>query len=134
MKDILFDQFQNSVEECLIRHKSILDVLTKLQESEARVNRAVCKSATRCGCIEINAKKQINLPNNEEITLESLNNMLNSQVEGEICDDCRDIIENELGNHMFYLIALCNILNINLYDVLIKESNKIVTLGEYTLR
>ncbi|WP_142413475.1 DUF1573 domain-containing protein [Hathewaya massiliensis] len=134
MKDILFDQFQNSVEECLIRHKSVLDILTKLQESEARVNRAVCKSVTNCGCIEINAKKQINLPKGEDLTLESLNNMLNSHLQGKICDDCRDIVENELGNHMFYLTALCNILNINLYDVLIKESNKIVTLGEYTLR
>ena len=30
MKDIIFDSFQNDVSESLLRHKSILDVLTKI--------------------------------------------------------------------------------------------------------
>lgn len=134
MKDIIFDQFQNSVKECLIRHKSILDILAKIQQSDARINRSVCKSVTNCGCIEINAKKQMSLPNNQELTLDSINQMLSSHLNGELCDNCRDIIETEIGNHLFYLVSLCNILDINLYDVLIKESNKIVTLGKYTFR
>ena len=41
MKDCIFDNFQNSVDESLLRHRSVLDVITKLQESDARVNRAV---------------------------------------------------------------------------------------------
>ena len=32
MKDIIFDTFQNDVSTSLIRHKSILDVLTKYTE------------------------------------------------------------------------------------------------------
>ncbi|MFX0548494.1 DUF1573 domain-containing protein [Hathewaya histolytica] len=127
MKDIIFDEFQNSVSDCLIRHKSILDILTKLQESESRINRAVCKSVTNCGCVKITAKKQEYILDNGEISLDS-------HLHGEICDQCRDIIESELGNHLFYITSLCNLIDINLYDVLIKELNKIVTLGEYTLR
>ena len=55
MKDIIFDSFQNDISESLLRHKSILDVLTKYTESSARVNRAVAKAVTNCGCIKINA-------------------------------------------------------------------------------
>ena len=58
MKDVIFDNFQNSVDESLLRHRSILDIITKLQESQARVNRAVAKSVTNCGCIKVEAKKQ----------------------------------------------------------------------------
>ena len=50
--------FQTAVEEYLIRHRSILDVLTKHQEATARVNRAVAKAVTECGCISITAERQ----------------------------------------------------------------------------
>ncbi len=50
--------FQNEVSKSLIRHKSILDIMTKLDEYNARINRAVAKSVTSCGCISIDAKKQ----------------------------------------------------------------------------
>lgn len=49
MKDIIFDDFQNAVSESLLRHKSVLDILSKLNESEARIDRAVTKSVTNCG-------------------------------------------------------------------------------------
>ena len=58
MKDIIFDTFQNDVSTSLIRHKSILDVLTKYTESCSKVNRSVAKAITNCGCININASKQ----------------------------------------------------------------------------
>ena len=58
MKDFIFDNFQNDVDDSLLRHKSILDILTKYSESSARVNRAVAKAVTNCGCIKINADKQ----------------------------------------------------------------------------
>ena len=58
MKDIIFDDFQNSVDNSLLRHKSILDILSKYQDSQARTTRAICKAVTNCGCIEINAFKQ----------------------------------------------------------------------------
>ena len=50
-KDLNCDDFQNQVEEVLIRHKSILDIITKLDEYTSRINRAVVKSVTSCGCI-----------------------------------------------------------------------------------
>ena len=56
MKDLICDEFQN-VRDLLIRHRSILDILSKLSESACRVNRAVVKSITDCGCVSINAEK-----------------------------------------------------------------------------
>ncbi|GAA0079312.1 hypothetical protein UT300005_36910 [Clostridium sp. CTA-5] len=132
MKDIIFDDFQNSVNDSLLRHKSILDILTKYSESSARVNRAVAKAVTNCGCMEINASKQ-SLPN-EDDSLDNLSNCLNTHITGELCESCREIIEREMGNNLFYLTSLCNDLDINLYDVLIKEYNKINTLGKFTFR
>ncbi|HHT27849.1 MAG TPA: DUF1573 domain-containing protein, partial [Firmicutes bacterium] len=38
--------FQEAVNEYLVRHRSILDILSKLQESVARTNRAVAKAVT----------------------------------------------------------------------------------------
>lgn len=131
MKDIIFDDFQNSVNDSLLRHKSILDLITKYSESSARVNRAVAKSVTNCGCIEINATKQ-SIPSEDSI--DSIYNCLNSHISGDLCDNCREVIEREIGNNIFYLTALCNSLNINLYDVLLKESDKISTLGKFTFR
>lgn len=132
MKDIIFDDFQNSVDESLLRHKSILDIMSKYSESNARVNRAVTKAVTNCGCIEINAKKQNLL--NENITIDELNSSLSNHLNGKLCDNCREIIEREIGNNIFYLTSLCNALNINIYDILINEYNKINTLGKFNMR
>lgn len=130
MKDIIFDDFQNSVNDSLIRHKSILDLITKYSESNARVNRAIAKAITNCGCVEIHAQKQI-LPNDN---FDNISVDLNTHLFGELCDNCREVIENEIGNNLFYLTALCNNLGINLYDVLLKEVTKIDTLGKFTFR
>lgn len=132
MKDVIFDDFQNSVSESLLRHKSILDIMTKLQDSHARINRAVAKSVTNCGCLEIDAKKQ-KLPE-ECDDIDNLNSCLKTHLNGHICDNCREVVESEIGNNLFYLTSLCNVLDINLYDVLIKEYDKINTLGKYTFR
>lgn len=137
MKDIIFDDFQNSVDECLLRHRSILDILSKLQETQARINRAVAKSVTNCGCIEINAKnKGLSdvLDDTNYIDINPLNNCLNTHVKGELCDNCRDVLEREIGSNLFYLTSLCNLLDLNLYDILLKENDSIKTLGKYTLR
>ena len=129
MKDMIFDSFQNDVNESLLRHKSILDIMTKLNESTSRVNRALAKSVTNCGCIQINANKQ-NLFNEDD----ELNSSLSTHIDGKLCNNCREVIENELGTHIFYLTSLCNCLDLNLYDILLKEENKINILGKYTLR
>lgn len=132
MKDVIFDDFQNAVNESLLRHKSILDIMTKLQDSGARINRALAKSITNCGCLEVEAKKQ-NMPS-EGDEIESLKNCLQTHIKGGLCESCREVIEREIGNNLFYLTSLCNVLDINLYDVLIKEYDKINTLGKYTFR
>lgn len=134
MKDIIFDDFQNSVDECLLRHRSILDILTKLQETQARVNRAVVKSITNCGCIEIEAKRKKSSDSEKSQDLEILNKCLDSNLKGELCSNCRDVIEREIGSNLFYLTSLCNLLDLNLYDILLKETDNIKTLGKYTLR
>ena len=51
-------EFQHMVSELLIRHRSILDCLSKYQESTSRVNRSIIKTVTDCGCISIIANKQ----------------------------------------------------------------------------
>lgn len=133
MKDVIFDDFQNSVNNSLLRHKSILDILSKYQESQARANRAICKAVTNCGCIEICAKKQ-NMLEDTDLSLEELNPRLSSHIKGDLCENCREVIERELGNNLFYLTSLCNALDLNLFDILLKEYNKIDTLGKFTFR
>ena len=131
MKDVIFDNFQESVNHSLLRRRSILDILTKYSESNARVNRAIAKAVTSCGCIKINASKQ---QMSEDDSIDNLCNCLNSHVEGKICDNCREVIEREMGNNLFYLTSLCNALDISLYDILLKENDKIDTLGKFTFR
>lgn len=134
MKDVIFDDFQNAVNESLLRHKSILDIMSKLVDSQARLNRAVSKSVTNCGCIQINAKKQ-QLPSKEDdIDIEELKDCLHTHLKGELCDSCREVVEREIGNNLFYLTSLCNTLDLNLFDILLKEYSKINTLGKYNFR
>lgn len=137
MKDVIFDNFQNAVDECLLRHRSLLDIMTKLQESQGRINRALAKSVTNCGCIEIDAAKQ-QLPKSDDtdidIDIDSFKKHLNTHLSGSLCNNCRDVLEREMGNNLFYLTSLCNLLDLNLYDILLKEYDKINTLGKYTFR
>ena len=134
MKDVIFDNFQNSVSESLLRHRSILDIMTKLQESEARINRAVAKSVTTCGCVTVEAIKQQYQIDKVDIDMETLKSCLQTHIKGSLCDNCRDVVEGEIGNNLFYLTSLCNLLDLNLYDILLKEYDKISTLGKFTLR
>ncbi|HWQ42715.1 MAG TPA: DUF1573 domain-containing protein [Desulfosporosinus sp.] len=126
----LTDQFQSTVKSLLIRHQSILDILSKGQETSARVNRAVVKSVTSCGCNAVNAHKK---PIPPDASLADLKELLNSQLEGYLCDNCRDIIEAELGKQLFYIAALSNALDISLSDVLYQEYKKLQTLTIFNL-
>ncbi|TYO94647.1 DUF1573 domain-containing protein [Desulfallas thermosapovorans] len=130
LKDIIYDEFQHTVSEILLCNRSILDLLAKSQETNARMNRAIIKSVTGCGCIRINAAKKKIPP---ETSLEGLKKLLESHLEGELCDNCREIVELEMGRNLFYLAALCNLLDLNMYDVLIKEQKKLKALGLYNL-
>jgi hypothetical protein len=128
MKDLLCDQFQETVGEYLIRHRSILDVMAKLQEANARTNRAVTKAVTSCGCVKIVAEKQQIPP---DISLEDLKEHMQNHLNGQLCEHCREVVEGELGNTLFYMAALANLLDLNLYDVILKEHKKLAALGVF---
>ena len=130
MKDLICDEFQNTVSELLMRHHSILDVLSKLQEASARTNRATVKAVTGCGCIQIDAKKKAIPP---DTSLLELKNYFESHLHGELCPNCREAVETEAGKILFYLTALCNLLDLNLYDIFLKEHKKCTTLSFFNM-
>lgn len=130
MKNEVVGQFQDKVSELLIRHRSILDSLTKFQESSARVNRAVAKTVTNCGCLSVCASKQSCPP---EVDLKDCQKYMDSHVKGELCEHCREAVEEELGNHLFYLTAICHLLDLDLTDVFNKEFQRLSTLGFFNL-
>lgn len=122
--------FQGKVSELLLKHRSVLDSLSKFIESATRINRAISKAVTGCGCISINARKQ-QLP--AEISLSECRKYMDSHLEGCLCENCREIIEDEIGNQLFYLSALCHLLDLRLEDVIEKEYNKLNALGYFHL-
>jgi hypothetical protein len=132
MKDLICDEFQNAVGDLLIRHHSILDVLSKLSEATCRVNRAVIKTVTDCGCVSIEAEK-LRIPEHIE-SLGELRDCLDNHLRGKLCPNCQEVVYNEMGKLLFYTAALCNTIDINLYDVFIKEYKKATALGVYNLR
>lgn len=129
-KDISCEDFQNQVEDVLIRHKSILDIITKLDEYTSRINRAVVKSVTSCGCIKINATKQ----DYNRASLEEIKNNMENHVEGNLCPGCKEILQEEIGAYLFYLSALCNALDIKMSDALLKEYSNMKALGIFSLK
>ncbi len=124
------NQFQQQVSELLLRHRSLLDVMSKFGQSGAAVNRAVTKAVTDCGCIELNARKQQYI---KESNLEDAKETLQSHLTGDVCEPCRDAMKAELGRNLFYMTALCNHLDIKLDEVIAEESNKCSTLGLFNL-
>ncbi|RKN65168.1 DUF1573 domain-containing protein [Paenibacillus ginsengarvi] len=130
MSGLTLKQFQEQVSDLLLRHRSLLDVLSKSQQASASVNRSVIKSVTECGCISLQANKQ---PYTEELTLEETKAIIQTHVNGQLCENCIDAITVQLGKQLFYLSALCNLLELDLDDTLAKESQKCSTLGLFNL-
>jgi len=131
LKDGLVDDFQYTVNELLIRNKSILDQITKYQDSSARVNRSIIKAVTSCGCLKIDASKQ-SLPENGDF--DEIKENMKTHLEGKLCDNCRDLIEKEIGRNLFYLASICNTLDLNLIDIIIQERERVEMLGKFNLR
>lgn len=122
--------FQDQVSELLLRHRSVLDVLSKLQQSGAAVNRSVIKSITECGCVEVTARKQTYTP---EMTLEQAKLQLNTHLEGQLCENCMEVVGDEIGKHLFYLSALANLLDVDLEETVESESKKCAALGLFNM-
>lgn len=123
--------FQENVRQYLVRHYSILDIVAKFQETNARVNRALFRAVTDCGCISINASKQV-LP--DDCSFDDVRDYIKSHLEGELCENCRDVLEAELGQNLFYLTGLCNALGLELDEIIRQESQRVSTLGMFHLR
>jgi NTP pyrophosphatase (non-canonical NTP hydrolase) len=51
-----------------------------------------------------------------------------------LCEQCLETVQTEIGKNLFYLTALCNLLEISLPEVMEKESKKLTTLGVFNLR
>ena len=124
------NEFQKTVSFHLIRHRSILDVMTKYQDACSRVNRALAKSVTSCGCLKVRAGKQ-ELP--ADASLSEMSEYVQSHLEGRLCPNCAEVIEEELGKAMFFLAAICTLIGLNFHDVIKKENDRIATLGMYSL-
>jgi len=127
--DNVCNNLQKTVSDVLVRHKSILDIVTKLEESNSRVNRAIVKSATSCGCISINASKQ----DYSKGSLIEAKKTMKSHIEGNLCENCKEKIEEEIGNHIFYIASLCNTFDLDLSKIISSEIDKLKTLGIYSL-
>ncbi len=123
--------FQANVQENLVRHYSIMDITSKFQETNARVNRALCRAVTDCGCINISASKQL-LP--DDCSFEDVREHIHSHLTGQLCENCREVMEAEVGQNLFYLAGLCNALGLDLEDILDKEGKRVNTLGMFHLR
>jgi len=123
-------EFQEQVSELLLRHRSLLDVLSKCGQANAAVNRSVVKSITECGCIAVQATKQTY---SDDLSIEGTKHQMNSHVSGELCEHCKEMITTELGKNLFYMSALCNLLDVDMDEVVTKESQKCSTLGFFNL-
>jgi len=131
MQKSQFSKFQKSVDENLIRHRSILDITSKLQEANARLNRAIAKAVTSCGCVTINGERQ-SVP--EGLTsYHDMKGYMNTHLSGELCNNCKDAIESEIGRCLFYLSALLNVFGFEFDEIIEKEQNRIDTFGIYRL-
>lgn len=125
------DMFQALSDEMLIRNRSILDTITKYQETAARVSRAISKAATHCGCIEIEAKKQDFNSSFEDTDIKS---HFDRHIKGELCDSCKEVISNELGANLFYIASLCNSLGLDINDIIQGETKHVSSLGKFNMR
>jgi len=130
VRDLLCDDFQSSVSSHLVQNKSILDAVTKLNDSALRVQRAVTRAATQCGCIRIDASRQ-RIP--EVASLEELGTLLDSHVRGQMCVECREQLETEVGNALCYVAAVCDLMGVSMYDCLIGVDKRIRALGMFHL-
>jgi hypothetical protein len=130
MAELSEGTFQRTVSEYLIRHRSILDVESKLSEAVARVNRAVAKAVTTCGCISIHASRQ-RFP--AELSLTEVRDLMQSHLQGSLCDRCREALETEMGMTLFYLAAACSLFGLDLDSIMRKEHNRVATLGVFHL-
>ena len=124
MSDKKSADFQDKVSQLIVRNQNILDILTKCQNSCGKICRSTIKTATGCGCLKITGEKSFPILPDKE----------NSGTEGTLCPECKGIIENEIGEMLFYIAGLCNVLGLSMKDIMKKEIKNVEVLGKYSLR
>lgn len=124
MTDLKTDDFQKKVSHLIIRNQNVVDILTKCQSACSKICRSSVKTATGCGCLRIDVQKGLSPISSEELT----------GISGELCPECKDIIEKEIGELFFYIAGLCNALGLSMRDIMKKEIKNIEVLGKYSLR
>ena len=129
MSDKKSEDFQNKVSRLIIRNQNILDILTKCQNSCGKICRSTVKTATGCGCLKITGEKILPVFTDEDFTQKT-----NSGTEGNLCPECKSIIENEIGEMLFYIAGLCNALGLSMKEIMKKEIKNVEVLGKYSLR
>jgi len=115
--DLAAEDFQTAVEATLSRNTRLLDTLTKYQTASARLSRAVVKAATQCGCISLATDPE----DPRGFT-------------GSLCKSCREVIDNEMGDALYYMAALAGSLDTSLMDVLLKEKQHLQMMGRFSLK
>ncbi|RJQ12038.1 MAG: DUF1573 domain-containing protein [Bacillota bacterium] len=128
MADLRCRDFQETVGRYLARHKSVLDLMSKLQEASARTNRAVAKAVTSCGCVQVVAAKQ-QVP--DDASYSDIARHMQTHLEGDLCENCREALEGEVGRQLLYLAGLCEVAGLCLATVLEKEHDRLSALGPY---
>ena len=124
MPDLKSEDFQKRVSRLIIRNQNIIDILTKCQGACSKICRSSVKTATGCGCLKINVEKKLSSESSEEMT----------GISGALCPECKDIIEKEIGEMLFYIAGLCNAMGLSMRDIMKKEIKNIEVLGKYSLR
>ena len=118
LKDIIAEDFQLAADTALLRNRNLLDTVSKFGCSASKLSRSVIKASTQCGCVELRGVKESEpLPN----------------VEGELCDKCRQAVEKEMGDALFYIAGIANALGISIYDVMLKEKQRLSLLKNFSL-
>ncbi|MCL6458890.1 MAG: DUF1573 domain-containing protein [Gorillibacterium sp.] len=130
MNSLSLKEFQDQVSDLLLRHRSVLDVLSKFTQSNAAVQRSVAKAITECGCIQVHAGKQ---HYSTEMTINDAKKLLETHMAGELCENCVEVVASEIGKNLFYTASLCNLLGVDLQKVLEDESKRCTTLGFFNM-
>ena len=117
------EDFQEKVRTLLVRNSNVLDILTKCQISGSKICRSTVRSATGCGCIQINGEKNKSPLENP-----------GSGISGTLCPECLGVIQNEIGENLFYIASLCNALGLSMSQIMQREIKNVETLGKYSLR
>ena len=133
-KNSMIDIFEYTVDNSLVRNKSIIDQLTKLQDCCSKISSTIGKAATTCGCIQINATKQAYPPFCSDLSINDLHHLMCTHLQGQLCEDCQEHLERQIGRTLFYLTSICNTFDMNLSDAFARELKQVEILGKYSLR